>query len=58
MQARRADCPVLMELLEKGELPLRVTHNDTKLNNILFDEKRRAKACALSTWTPSCRALR
>jgi len=24
---------------EKGNLPLRVTHNDTKLNNILFDEK-------------------
>ena len=23
---------------ESGELPLRVTHNDTKLNNILFDE--------------------
>ena len=23
-----------MDLLEKGELPLRVTHNDTKLNNI------------------------
>lgn len=27
-----------MEQLEKGELPLRVTHNDTKLNNILFDK--------------------
>ncbi len=26
------------ELLERGELPLRVTHNDTKLNNILMDE--------------------
>ncbi len=24
-------------LLEKGEIPFRVTHNDTKLNNILFD---------------------
>lgn len=28
----------LYPLIEKGELPLRVTHNDTKLNNILFDK--------------------
>ena len=24
-------------MLKKGELPLRVTHNDTKINNVLFD---------------------
>lgn len=29
----------LSEMLERGELPLRVTHNDTKINNVLFDEK-------------------
>lgn len=29
----------LTDLFEKGELPLRVTHNDTKINNVLFDEK-------------------
>ncbi len=28
-----------MEGLKNGSLPLRVTHNDTKLNNILMDEK-------------------
>ncbi len=28
-----------MEGLRDGSLPLRVTHNDTKLNNILMDEK-------------------
>lgn len=27
----------VVDLIAKGELPLRVTHNDTKLNNILFD---------------------
>lgn len=27
----------LTELYEAGELPLRVTHNDTKINNVLFD---------------------
>lgn len=29
----------LTDLYEAGELPLRVTHNDTKINNVLFDEK-------------------
>ena len=29
----------LQRMLESGELPLRVTHNDTKLSNILFDEE-------------------
>lgn len=27
----------LCEQIDKGELPIRVTHNDTKTNNILFD---------------------
>ncbi len=27
----------LQEMLEAGKLPLRVTHNDTKTNNVLFD---------------------
>lgn len=34
---RKDDCSVLVNQQEKGILPLRVTHNDTKLNNILFD---------------------
>ena len=37
--AREKDCGVLVEQQNAGILPLRVTHNDTKLNNILFDEK-------------------
>ncbi len=28
----------LVEKLKNGEIPLRVTHNDTKCNNVLFDE--------------------
>lgn len=28
----------LTDMQEQGELPLRVTHNDTKINNVLFDE--------------------
>ncbi|MBQ3506657.1 MAG: aminoglycoside phosphotransferase family protein [Clostridia bacterium] len=30
---------IAMDGLKDGSLPLRVTHNDTKLNNILMDEK-------------------
>lgn len=28
----------LSDMLERGEIPLRVTHNDTKINNVLFDK--------------------
>ncbi len=35
--AREADTHVLVDMIADGKLPLRVTHNDTKLNNILFD---------------------
>lgn len=30
---------VVTSKIESGEIPVRVTHNDTKINNILFDEK-------------------
>ena len=35
------------DLLEKGELPLRVTHNDTKLNNIMIDNKTGRGICVI-----------
>ena len=34
--AREADCSVALQALRDGKLPLRVTHNDTKINNVLF----------------------
>ena len=37
----------LMDLLKKGELPLRVTHNDTKLNNVLLDAATRTPLCVI-----------
>ena len=37
----------LVELIEKGELPLRVTHNDTKLNNVLFDSDSDDAICVI-----------
>ena len=45
--AREKDAHVLTDLLEKGELPLRVTHNDTKINNILFDASTRKALCVI-----------
>lgn len=37
----------LCELLGKGEIPLRVTHNDTKLNNIMIDHKTGKGICVI-----------
>lgn len=36
---RADDCEILVDMIEKGKIPLRVTHNDTKFNNIMIDEK-------------------
>ena len=38
---------VFGELLEKGEIPIRVTHNDTKLNNVMIDDVTRKGICVL-----------
>ena len=35
------------DLLAKKEVPLRVTHNDTKLNNIMIDNKTRKGICVI-----------
>ncbi len=45
--AREAFSHVLMDLQSSGELPLRVTHNDTKINNVLFDEKTDLALCVI-----------
>ena len=37
----------LTAMLAAGELPLRVTHNDTKLNNVTLDEKTRTPLCVI-----------
>ena len=44
---READMRLCQEKLEKGELPLRVTHNDTKLNNILMDKVTGKGLCVI-----------
>ena len=44
---RQADCSVAMNALREGKLPLRVTHNDTKLNNVLIDEESLEGVCII-----------
>ena len=38
---------ILQKMLTVGILPLRVTHNDTKLNNVLLDTATRKSLCVL-----------
>lgn len=38
---------LLMGLLNEGKLPLRVTHNDTKMSNILFDDNTKKAVCVI-----------
>ena len=38
---------VFGDMLAKGELPLRVTHNDTKLNNIMIDNETHKGICVI-----------
>lgn len=44
---RQEETSVLINLLAEGALPLRVTHNDTKLNNILFDADTHKALCII-----------
>ena len=44
---RKADCSVALQALRDGKLPLRVTHNDTKLNNILIDRDTHEGICVI-----------
>ena len=37
----------LYRMLQGGELPLRVTHNDTKLNNVMLREDTRTPLCVI-----------
>ena len=47
IRAREADCRVLVDQLAAGVLPLRVTHNDTKLNNVLIDQETGKGICVI-----------
>ncbi len=47
IESRRKEMLDFAELVENGTIPCRVTHNDTKISNILFDAKTREVLCAI-----------
>lgn len=47
VKARKQECDYLVNLLSQEKLPLRVTHNDTKLNNILLDKATGKGVCVI-----------
>lgn len=44
---REAMVDTVIDLMAAGEIPERVTHNDTKLNNVLIDTKTRKGKCVI-----------
>ena len=45
--AREEEASTLVNQLKEGKLPLRVTHNDTKLNNVMLDAKTHKPVCVI-----------
>ncbi len=45
--AHEEEAGTLMRLLKEGKLPLRVTHNDTKLNNVMLDAATHEAVCVI-----------
>ncbi len=45
--AREEGAGLLLDLQQAGDIRLRVTHNDTKLNNVILDEKTREPLCVV-----------
>jgi hypothetical protein len=45
--AHEEEAGQMVRMLSSGLLPLRVTHNDTKLNNVLLDEVTRKPLCVI-----------
>jgi hypothetical protein len=44
---RESEVSVLVDKLKEGELPERITHNDTKFNNVLIDNNTGAGVCVI-----------
>lgn len=47
LNEREKEMHVLTDLQKAGRLPLRVTHNDTKLNNVMLDAKTGKGICVI-----------
>ena len=44
---RRKMMSQVVDMIERGELPLRVTHNDTKMNNVMLDARTGKGLCVI-----------
>lgn len=44
---REKDASYFVDLIDKHEIPIRVTHNDTKLNNIMIDNETHEGICVI-----------
>ena len=42
---REKDTGIINRLIQSGALPVRVTHNDTKYNNVMIDDETREAVC-------------
>jgi len=51
-ECREESLICIEELIDNGEIPLRVVHNDTKINNILFKDKKAIAIIDLDTVGP------
>ena len=47
VEARANEVSALIDLLDQGRLPLRVTHNDTKVDNVLIDDETGEGICVI-----------
>lgn len=46
-KARMKKCRVILDAIDEGTVPTRVTHNDTKYDNILIDDKTGEAICII-----------
>ena len=44
---REKEAPILVDMLAHGELPERITHNDTKFNNVMIDDQTGVGVCVI-----------
>lgn len=47
VQAREDFCSIILDEIEAGTIPLRVCHNDTKLNNVMIDNHTQEGLCVI-----------